>query len=411
MSATAPGDPDEGVFTAWLSERISRHARREVREGEELPAWGLDSVALLGLFGEIEEEFGSLLDPADLWAHPTIRDLARYLALRRGMTRHSGRVRAVFVFTGQGCQHPRMTAGLYEALSAYRSHLARADEALAPHLGRSVRDLILDGGPETRTSALAQPALFAVGYALAMTLREEQEVCPVAVLGHGTGEIAAAVLAGALSLEAAAELVCLRGAHIQRLPSGGGMMATCASPFEAADAAASEPAVSIGAFNAARATVLSGAVDGLERVRDRLATVGIASTFLPVPHAFHSPLMEPVTARFEAAAQRLPTAAPELPYYSTVYGGRYEDPLTAAYWTTQITAPVRFADATRQMYAQQTPSHVVEIGPKAVLTPFLRRMAGAQGPECLVACRGPGSNAVDLAGVLSSLNGGPLAEI
>ncbi len=411
MSAAAPGDPDEGVFAAWLAERIGGYARREVHQDEELSEWGLDSVALLGLFGDIEAEFGSLLDPADIWAHPTVRDLARYLAMRHGMGRNSGRVRAVFVFTGQGCQHPRMTAGLHAELSGYRRHLAEADEAMGPYLGRSVRELILAGDPRVHQTALTQPALFAVGYALAMTLLEEEGVRPVAVLGHGTGEVAAAVVAGALSLDDAARLVCFRGAYMQYLPSGGGMMATCASPFEAADAAAAEPQVSIGAFNAARATVLSGAVEGLERVRERLAAVGIASTFLQVTHAFHSPLMEPVTPRFEAAARHLSGTAPALPYYSTVYGRRYAEPLSTDYWTTQITAPVRFADAARQMLAQQSPSHVVEIGPKAVLTPFLRRMAGTRGPACLAACRSPETNAVDLAGVLSKLDAGPLAEI
>ncbi|MGW3497508.1 acyltransferase domain-containing protein [Streptomyces sp. NPDC001020] len=411
MSGTAPGDPDEGAFVAWLADRIGRYAQRKVGADEDMSAWGLDSVALLGLFADIEASFGPLFDPADMWAHPTIRDLAHYLAMRRGMNRHPGCVRAAFVFTGQGSQHPGMTAGLYRELTAYQRHLAAADEAIGPYLGRSVRELILDGDTRVQQTALAQPALFAVGYALAMTLQEEEGVRPVAVLGHGMGELAAAVVAGPLTLSDAARLVCFRGACMQYLPSGGGMMATCASPFEAADAAAGEPQVAIGAVNAARATVLSGPVDGLERVRERLAEVGIASTFLPVTHAFQSPLMEPVAPRFEAAARHVAGGRPTLPYYSTVYGREYGEPLTTAYWTAQITAPVRFADAARRMLAQQAPSHVVEIGPKAVLTPFLRRMAGARGPVCLAVCRSPESNAVDLAGVLSKLDAGPLAEI
>ncbi|MEV0980874.1 acyltransferase domain-containing protein [Streptomyces sp. NPDC049915] len=411
MSDTAPGGPDEGGFAAWLTDRIGGYARREVGEDEDLSDWGVDSVALLNLFGDIEAEFGPLFDPADIWAHPTIRDLAHYLAMRCGMHRHSGRVRAVFVFTGQGCQHPGMTAGLHRELSAYRRHLAEADEAIAPYLGRSVRELILGDDPRVHQTALTQPALFAVGYALAMTLLEEEGVRPVAVLGHGTGELAAAVIAGALTLADAARLVCLRGACMQYLPSGGGMMATCAGPFEAADAAAGEPQVSVGAFNAARATVLSGPVESLERVRERLAEIGISSVFLQVAHAFQSPLMEPVAGRFEDAARHVPGGRPSLPYYSTVYGREYGEPLTSAYWTAQITAPVRFSDAARRMLAQQAPSHVVEIGPKAVLTPFLRRMAGAHGPSVLTVCRGPRSDAVDLAGVLSQLDAGPLAEI
>jgi acyl transferase domain-containing protein len=410
VSGSGRGQPNEQGYVEWLTERVAEHVRREVRADMPLIECGLDSVALLGLYGDVEETFGPLPDhPVEIWPYLTIRNLARRLTGRDRAAGPDGRIRTAFVFTGQGCQHPGMTAGLHRHCTAYRHHLTEADEALAPYLGRSVVALVHDGDPVIHQTALAQPALFAVGYALAMTLLEEG-VRPVAVLGHGIGEFAAATVSGALPLAAAAELVASRGSFMQQLPAGGGMMATCADPFEAAEAATTEPRVSIGAINAARATVLSGDIAGLERARRRLADIGIASTFLKVTHAFHSPLMEPVTARFEALARRLPTAAPEIPYYSTVYGRKYDGPLDAAYWGGQITSPVRFADAVRALLAEQRPSHVVEIGPKAVLTPFLRRMGGSRGPRCLAMCRGPRTNAVDLAGILSALNAGPLAD-
>ncbi|MEW2248534.1 acyltransferase domain-containing protein [Streptomyces sp. NPDC058733] len=410
MSGTGRELPDERGYVEWLTERITERVRRDVREDMPLIECGLDSVALLGLYGDAEEAFGPLPDhPVEVWPYHTIRDLARRLAGRDRASRPAGRIRTAFVFTGQGCQHPRMTAGLYAHCTAYRHALTEADEALAAHLGRSVVESVLEGDPLVHQSALAQPALFAVGYALATTLLEEG-VRPVAVLGHGTGEFAAATVAGALPLAAAAELVVNRAALLEQMPAGGGMMATCADPFEAAEAAHMEPGVSIGAINAARATVLTGDIAGLERARRRLADIGIASTFLQVTHAFHSPLMAPVTPRLEALARRMPTAAPALPFYSTVYGRDYDGPLDAAYWGSQITAPVRFADAARALLAEQHPTHVVEVGPKPVLTPFLRRMGGPRGPRCLPVCRGPQSNAVDLAGVLSALNAGPLAD-
>ncbi|MER5914445.1 acyltransferase domain-containing protein [Streptomyces sp. NPDC001982] len=410
MSGSGRDLPDEQGYVEWLTERVAERVRREVREDMPLIECGLDSVALLCLYGDAEEAFGPLPDhPVEVWPYTTIRNLARRLAGRDRAVRSDGRIRTAFVFTGQGCQHPGMTAGLYAHCTAYRHHLTEADEALASHLGRSVVELVLGRDPLIHETALAQPALFAVGYALAMTLLEEG-VRPVAVLGHGIGEFAAATVSGALPLATAAELVASRGSFMQHLPAGGGMMATCADPFEAAEAATMEPGVSIGAINAARATVLSGDIAGLERARRRLADIGIASTFLKVTHAFHSPLMAPVTPRLEALARRMPTAAPAIPYYSTVYGREYDGPLDAAYWGRQITSPVRFADATRALLAEQHPSHVVEVGPKAVLTPFLRRMGGPRGPRCLPACRGPRSNAVDLAGILSALNAGPLAD-
>lgn len=409
MSGSGRGLPDEQGYVEWLTERVAARVRREVREDMPLIECGVDSVALLGLYGDAEDAFGPLPDhPVELWPYTTIRSLARRLAGRDGSHRPGGRIRTAFVFSGQGCQHPRMTAGLHRHCTAYRHHLAEADEALSPYLGRSVVALLATDAPLVHETALAQPALFAVGYALAMTLLEEG-VRPAAVVGHGVGEFSAATVAGALPLATAAELVTARGAFMQRLPAGGGMMATCADAFEAAEAATAEPGVSIGAMNAARATVLSGDIAGLERARRRLADLGIASTFLQVRHAFHSPMMEPVAPLFEELARRMPTGSPALPYYSTVYGRRYDAVLDAAYWARQITSPVRFVDAARALLAEQNPSHVVEIGPKPVLTPFLRRMGGPQGPRCLPVCRNPRSNAVDLAGVLSALNAGPLA--
>ncbi|MDG9704709.1 acyltransferase domain-containing protein [Streptomyces sp. DH37] len=398
----------EQAYADWLSERLAHYLERPVEEAASFVEHGLDSVAALSLYGDIEEEFGPLIDPTDIWAYPTVRALARYLALRDPRPGGDGRVRAAFVFTGQGSQHPGMTSGLYLHSTGYRTHLDEAADALLPYTGLSVVDLILSGDRRIHQTAFTQPALFAVEYALARTL-EESGVRPVAVLGHGIGEFAAAAVAGALTLEAAAQMVALRGAFMQYLPSGGGMMATCAPAYEAAELLSDEPGVSIGAVNAAKATVLSGEIAGLERVQEKLAARGVAATMLNVTHAFHSPLMDPVLPRFETVARRLPGGAPRIPYYSTVRGGFTTEPLYVPYWSRQITSTVRFADAARHLLAQQTPTHVVEIGPKAVLTPFLRRMGGSRGPVCLPMCRGPETNAVDLAGVLSVLDAGPLS--
>jgi [acyl-carrier-protein] S-malonyltransferase len=403
--------PHEPALTDWLRERLGSHVRRDVTADEPLAEWGLSSVALLGFYGDIEQRFGPVLDPSDLWAHPTLRDLAGFLAARSSESAadDDGRAATAFVFTGQGSQHSSMTAALHRDWTAYRRRLDEADAALAPHLGGSVVDLVLGGDERVHRTALTQPALFAVGYALATTLTDEG-VRPVAVLGHGVGEYAAAVVAGALDLRDAARLVCLRGRCTQHLPSGGGMLAACADPLEAAEAIAGEAGVWVAAVNAARATVLSGRITGLRRTRERLAAVGIASRFLRAEHAFQSPLMEPASPAFEEAARRLPPGTPEVRFYSTVYGRAYDGPLDAAYWARHLTSPVRFADAARALLAQQTPGHVVEIGPKPVLTPFVRRMASQAGPVCVPVCHGPDSDGVALAGVLSALDAGRLAE-
>jgi acyl transferase domain-containing protein len=120
--------------------------------------------------------------------------------------------------------------------------------------------------------------------------------------------------------------------------------------------------------------------------------------------------MTPMVPKFEAVLRKMPGAAARVPFYSTVRGRLATEPLYARYWTEQITSPVRFADAARGLLAQQAPTHVVEIGPRAVLTPYLRRLGGGtRGPVCLPVCQGPASDAVDLAGVISALDAGPLA--
>jgi acyl transferase domain-containing protein len=400
-------DSFDAMHREWLVERLTRYLGVPVDENVPFHEYGLDSVAALSLYGDIEEEFGPLIDPTDIAEYPTVRELGRHMAQRDPHPAGGGLVRAAFVFTGQGSQHPGMTSGLYLDSTGFRTHLDEAAKALLPYTGTSVVDLILKDDPRIHQTAFTQPALFAVEYALAQVL-QEAGVIPVAVLGHGIGEFAAATIAGALSLPDAAKLVSLRGAFMQYLPSDGGMMATCAAPFEAAELVSAEPGVGIGAINAAKATVLSGDRAGLERIQEILEQRGISCRHLAVTHPFHSPLMAPMVPKFDSVARRVSGGAARVPFYSTVHGKLTTEPLYGPYWSRQITAPVRFADAARAMLAQQTPTHVVEIGPRVVLTPFLRRMGGSQGPRCLAVCRGPESNAVDLAGVISALDAGPL---
>ncbi|WP_411081365.1 acyltransferase domain-containing protein [Streptomyces sp. cmx-18-6] len=403
MSAEEPGRHG-AAHREWLLERLAHYLGRPVEETDPLIGYELDSVAALSLYGDIEEEFGPIIDLDDIWSHRTIGDLARHMAFR-DMRRTVREVRAAFVFTGQGCQYPGMTSGLYLDSVTYRGHLDEAADALLPLLKTSVVDLILGEDPRIHRTAFAQPALFAVEYALARTL-ESSGVVPVAVLGHGIGEFAAATVAGALALPDAARLVALRAAFLQYLPPGGGMMAACASSAEVAPLVAGEPGVDVGVLNAERSTVLSGDVAGLQRIEAALAVRGIKCRHLPVTHAFNSPLMAPVVPKFEAAARRVPGGSPRLPFYSTVYGGPTTGPLYAPHWARQLTSPIRFADAASALLSQQDPTHVVEIGPRPVLTPYLRRLGS---PPCIPACPRADCDAVDLAGVISALDAGPLA--
>jgi acyl transferase domain-containing protein len=310
-----------------------------------------------------------------------------------------------FVFTGQGSQFPGMTAALHRESSAYRRHLDEADAALAVHTGSSVRDLILGGDERVHGTEFAQPALFAVGYALARTLTG-LGVRPAAVLGHSVGEYAAAVTAGALSLEDAARLVARRAALMRELPPGGGMLAVRAGAGgeELTGILAEEPEVVVAAVNSPVDVVLSGSLEALERIEKTLRGLGTPTRQLEVSHAFHSPLVAPVAQALRA--ESVSAVPPAVPLASTRYGRLLGagEPMDAGYWAGQTEAPVLFADALTALARAAAPTHLLEIGPRRQLLTLAARSAGLPAElEFLHPCPGPDATGDELAEVLCAL--------
>ncbi|MFI6281726.1 type I polyketide synthase [Streptomyces sp. NPDC050988] len=278
-----------------------------------------------------------------------------------------------WLFTGQGAQYPGMGARLYRESALFRRHLDGVDAALLPHTGRSIRDLLLTGDPAVHRTGWAQPALFAVGHALGATLAEVG-VRPDLLLGHSVGEFAAAVHAGALPLEDAARLVAVRGALMEQLPDGGGMLAVHASADRLRDLVEREPLVGFAALNGPRSTVISGNLSALDRIAESRELEGVRLRRLDVSHAFHSPLMRPALEAFRRVAEQVTGGTPRLPFYSTLRGKRLEsEQLDASYWTEHIEAPVLFADAAAQLLDER-PTHLLELGPRPVLTALTRRL-------------------------------------
>ncbi|GAA2961473.1 type I polyketide synthase [Actinokineospora diospyrosa] len=273
--------------------------------------------------------------------------------------------RVAFLFTGQGAQHPRMGGWLMRGSKVFDETIRECDEVVQPLLGRSLRDL-LDGEvseAELARTEYAQPALFAYEFALAR-LWISWGVRPAAVLGHSVGELVAACVAGMLSLEDALRLVVARGRLMQALPEGGRMVSLRGDQKAIEAAISGYPLVSVAAVNGPEEIVISGDGTQVAAAVEELAAFGVTNRDLRVSHAFHSPLMQPITGEFTEVLRDTTFSPPSIPVVSNVTGR----PITAtdpAYWVRHALNPVLFADGVREL----AENHVfIEIGPQPVLS-------------------------------------------
>jgi acyl transferase domain-containing protein len=225
--------------------------------------------------------------------------------------------RIAFLFTGQGAQQAGMARGLYEFSAVFRAALDRCADILAPLLDRPLLNVLFNDQEALDRTEYTQPALFAVAYALT-ELWAACGVRPAVVMGHSVGEYVAACLAGVFSLEDGLRLIARRGRLMQSLPPGGGMAAVAAPPD--ALAALLGDTLSVAAMNGPAQTVIAGDDTALRTLCDRLAERGIVAQRLPVSHAFHSALVDPVLDAFEATARNIAFQPPQLRLISNLTG-------------------------------------------------------------------------------------------
>ncbi|WGF87884.1 beta-ketoacyl synthase N-terminal-like domain-containing protein [Marinivivus vitaminiproducens] len=281
----------------------------------------------------------------------------------------------MFLFSGQGSQHAGMARGLYEREPAFREAFDACANGVSD--GMDLRAVLW--GEAGRAGALdrtenAQPALFAVEYALA-SMWLSRGVRPQAALGHSIGEYVAACLAGVFSVEDAMTVVCARGRLMQSCEPGA-MLSAMLSEAEAR--AAASDGIEIAAVNGPRASVLAGPVEAVQALAERLERSGIGCRMLKTSHAFHTAMMEPALAAFAEVLGSVTLRAPTLGIVSNVTGdwltpAQATDP---AYWVRHLRETVRFGDGLARLIDVADPL-LLELGPGSTLT----RLARQQLPE------------------------------
>ncbi|MEV5508189.1 type I polyketide synthase [Streptomyces orinoci] len=287
--------------------------------------------------------------------------------------------RTVFVFSGNGSQWAGMGADLMRLEPDFHRAVREADAHLAPLLGWSVGDELAsppadDAGRErlARTE-IAQPLLFAVQCGIVAWLRG-RGVVPAAVAGHSVGEITAAHVAGALSLQDAARVVAAR-ARAQAGTAGSGGMSAVTLPRQRLDELLARfPKLELACVNTERDLTVTGPRADLASLERELAAQGTDCSPLGLDHAFHSRAMDPVQQPLRAALEGLRPLPPQIPMVSTVTGEPVTGPeLDAGHWWRNIREPVLFAPAIRHLLAEGY-DIFADLGPHPVLRPYLRRL-------------------------------------
>jgi len=276
-----------------------------------------------------------------------------------------------FLFTGQGCQYPGMARGLL-AEPVFRDVIERCDDTLGDRLGRPLSALLQDDATTLDSTAVVQPLLFATEVATAALWRS-WGIEPAAVLGHSVGEVAAACVAGAVSVEDGVAFIAERGRLMQERAGLGGMAAVLAGDDDVKRAIDGTGAV-IAALNGPASTVIAGDIAAMARAVEALERAGLTAQRLEVATAFHSPVLDPCLDGIERAADAVAWTPMRLPLASNLTG-RFIQRFEPGYWRRQARGAVRFADGLRAVLDKGC-RILVEVGPHPVLSTLGRSVDG-----------------------------------
>ena len=302
--------------------------------------------------------------------------------LREGATLATGRAdRAArpiaFVFNGNGAQFAGMGWEEYSSNPGFRAHIDRLSAEAEPVFGWRVADMLSDPAlaGKLESTAIAQPLLFILQIAIAACLKDlgiEARVC----FGHSVGEIAAATIAGALTIEQGIRVIHARSQQQETTRGRGRMAVSTLSKAEAepilADIRSSGHVIALAANNAPRAITVSGEHAAIEAFVLVAKQRGFAGKILDLDYGFHCPLMDPVESGIRRALADLRPTKSAGTFISTVTGKTCAgNKLTADYWWRNIREPVRFMEAAQEAFDQGA-RIFIEIGPRALFRNNLR---------------------------------------
>ncbi|HEV7456868.1 MAG TPA: SDR family NAD(P)-dependent oxidoreductase [Roseococcus sp.] len=289
--------------------------------------------------------------------------------------------RLVFLFGGQGGQWAAMGQALLRAEPAFAAAVEEVAAALDPLTGWRLREVLEQGIPPDRLAAvdLAQPLVFAMQVALARLWRG-WGVVPDLVLGQSLGEVAAAVVAGALTLEDGARLAVARSGLLARVAGAGAMAVAELDAAAAAAELAQDPRLSLAVEAGPASCVLAGPVAAVEALLARLAAANRFGRRIAVDVASHTPAVEPLLAPLRAALAGITPRRAAIPFLSTVTGEVVAgEALDAGYWAANLRQPVRLWPALRHALSGLGAELALEVGPHPVVAANAEAAAAALG--------------------------------
>lgn len=316
--------------------------------------------------------------------------------------------RLTFMFTGQGSQYVNMGKGLYLSEPVFKQEVDKCAGMLEPILSKDLRNVLYPAGRATGDNvelldqtALAQPALFTVEYALAK-LWEEWGIRPASMVGHSIGEYVAACLAGVFDLPSALEIVAARGRLMQEMQTGAMLVVAVSERgvhrFLCEDLA-------LAAVNAPALCVISGGFSAIEKLERQLEHEKIDHKRLVTSHAFHSQMMDVAVKRFMGELSRHELRPPKAPFLSNV-SGTWITPDQATnprYWAEHLRRTVRFSDCLETLLRNEN-QVLLEVGPGNTLCTLAKQQVNRpKGIGIMSSVRHPNENHSDDEHLLSAL--------